>query len=174
MRGLLGQLDRGQLVAQRVDLGGHLVGLSELLLDRLHLLAQEVLALAPVKLGLDLRLDLGAERDHLELAREDLRTAAAAAWRRRAPRVAPASPSVFSRSAPGDHVAEDDRVVDVGDHDLEFLGQIRDLTDDRRERLLHVAHQREQLDALADDVGGRRDLGDEVGLGLNPALTRTR
>ncbi len=70
---LLGQVDRGQLVAQLVDLGGHLVGLAQLLLDRLHLLAQEVLTLALLELGLDLRLDLGAERDHLELTREDLR-----------------------------------------------------------------------------------------------------
>ena len=58
------------------DLGLLLVALAELVLDRLHLLAQEVLALALVDLGLDLRLDLGPEPDHLELAGEDLREAA--------------------------------------------------------------------------------------------------
>ena len=75
---LLGKLGRVELLAQLVDLGLHLVGLAELLLDRLELLAQEVLALALVELGLDLRLDLRAERDHLELAGEDLREPAQA------------------------------------------------------------------------------------------------
>ena len=72
---LLGELDRRQLLAQLVDLGLDLVGLAELLLDRLELLAQEVLALALVELGLDLGLDLRAERHHLELAGQDLRQA---------------------------------------------------------------------------------------------------
>ncbi len=83
-----------------LDLGLHLVALAELLLDRLQLLAQEVLALALVQLGLDLRLDLGADRDHLELAREDLRQPPQPLGRRRPPRAATASPRCCSRSAP--------------------------------------------------------------------------
>ena len=67
-----GSVDRGELLAQLAGLGGRLVELAELLLDRLELLAQDVLALALVDLGLDLGLDLRADRDDLELAREDL------------------------------------------------------------------------------------------------------
>ena len=62
-----------ELLAQLVDLGLRRVPLAELLLDRLELLAQEVLALGLVELGLHLRLDPRADRDDLELAREDLR-----------------------------------------------------------------------------------------------------
>ena len=89
---VLGQLDRRELLAQLAGLRRGLVDLAELLLDRLELLAQDVLALALVELGLDLRLDLRADRDDLELAREDRRRAGAGAWRRRPPRAAPASP----------------------------------------------------------------------------------
>ena len=49
-----------------VDLGLHLVVLAELLLDRLELLAQEVLALRLGHLLLDAVLDLGAELEDLE------------------------------------------------------------------------------------------------------------
>ena len=70
---LLGQLRLLDPLAQLVDLGLLLVALPQLLLDRLQLLAQEVLALALVDLRLDLRLDLGAEPHHLQLAGEDLR-----------------------------------------------------------------------------------------------------
>ena len=68
------------------------VALAELLLDRLQLLAQEVLALALLHLRLDLRLDLRAELEHLELAAEDRGDRRAAAPRRRPSRAAPASP----------------------------------------------------------------------------------
>ena len=45
LRDVLGQLQLGQLLAQVVDLGLGRVLLAELLLDRLQLLAQDVLAL---------------------------------------------------------------------------------------------------------------------------------
>src|SRR3954452_15722222 len=64
--------DRVELRAQLGRLGSRLVELTELLADRLELLAQDVLALALVELGLDLVLDLRADRDDLELARQDL------------------------------------------------------------------------------------------------------
>ena len=54
------------LVGVLVDLGLDLVELSELLLDRLELLAQEVLALRLGHLLLDAVLDLGAELEDLE------------------------------------------------------------------------------------------------------------
>ena len=58
---LLGQAGRLDPLAQLVDLGLGLVLLAELALDRLELLAQVVLALALLHLGLDLRLDLRAQ-----------------------------------------------------------------------------------------------------------------
>ncbi len=70
---VLRQPGRVDLLAQLVHLGLLLVALAELLLDRLQLLAQEVLALALFHLRLHLGLDLRAELDHLELAGEDLR-----------------------------------------------------------------------------------------------------
>jgi hypothetical protein len=50
-------------------------------------------------------------------------------------------------------VRERGRVLEVGHRHLQLLGQVRDLLDDVRERLLDVAHQRGQLGALLDDVG---------------------
>ena len=58
---------RVDLLAQLVDLLRLVVPLAELFLDRLELLAEEVLALVLADLRLDLRLDLRAELEHLEL-----------------------------------------------------------------------------------------------------------
>ena len=55
-----GRLASSMRVAQLVDLGLGLVGLAQLVLDGLHLLAQEVLALALVHLRLHLVLDLAS------------------------------------------------------------------------------------------------------------------
>ena len=63
--GLLGHPGRLDLLAQLADLLAALVALAELLLDRLHLLAQVVLALGLRHLRLDLGLDLGAQLQHL-------------------------------------------------------------------------------------------------------------
>ena len=68
----VGQRELGELVAQLGGLGGGLVELAELGLDRLELLAQDELALRAVDLRLHLRLDLRADRDDLGLAREDI------------------------------------------------------------------------------------------------------
>src|SRR5439155_10503874 len=59
--GFVGELRLLDLGAQLGDLGLLLVTLTELVLDRLQLLAQEVLPLALLHLGLDLRLDLRPE-----------------------------------------------------------------------------------------------------------------
>ena len=144
LRTVLGQLDLGELLAQLLDLGLGRVALAELLLDRLELLAQQVLALGLVELGLHLRLDPRAHGDDLELAREDLRQ--------------PPQPLGdvalleqlllllgLDPQRAGDQVRERRRVVEVGDRHLQLLGQVRDLLDDARERLLDVAHQRGQL-----------------------------
>ena len=68
---LVGHARGFDLRAQLVDFLGLVVALAELLLDRLHLLAQEVLALALADLGLHLRLNLRAELEDLELLGQD-------------------------------------------------------------------------------------------------------
>ena len=137
---LLGQPGLLDPLAQLVDLRLLLVLLPQLLLDRLQLLAQEVLALALVDLGLDLRLDLRAELDHLELAGEDLRE----------------TPQPLGHvdgleqlllllggdaQRAGDQVGERRGLVEVGDGELKLLGQVGDRLDDLAEGALDVAGQ---------------------------------
>ena len=69
---LLRHAGRLDLLAQLVDLALLVVALAQLLLDRLHLLAQVVLALVLLQLALDLALDLAADLEHLEVLDQDL------------------------------------------------------------------------------------------------------
>ena len=146
LRGVLRQLRGLDPLAELVHLGGLVVGLAELVLDRLHLLAQEVLALALVDLGLDLGLDLGSEADHLELAREDLGEAAEPL---RDVELLEQALLLLDRDPQraGDQVAERRGVVEVGDRELELLGQVGDLLDDLAEGVLDVPGQRLELGA---------------------------
>ena len=137
---VLGQRDGVELLAQLVGLGGRLVELAELAADGVELLAQHELALALVDLRLDLVLDLRADRDDLELAREDLDQAP------QAPRDVdlleqPLLLLGLQAQRAGDEVAERAGVVDVGDRELQLLGQVRVALDDRGERLLDVARR---------------------------------
>jgi hypothetical protein len=66
LRGV-GQGELGEALAQRLDFG-RLVLVAQLLLNRLHLLAQEHLALPLAQLFLDLRLDLLLGVEHADLA----------------------------------------------------------------------------------------------------------
>ena len=59
------------LLAELVDLGLLRVVLAQLALDRLELLAEDVLPLGLVHLGLDLALDLPLELEDLDLAGEE-------------------------------------------------------------------------------------------------------
>ena len=128
---VLGQRDGVELLAQLVGLGGRLVELAELAADGVELLAQDELALALVDLRLDLVLDLRADRDDLELAREDVD---------QAPQAQgdvdlleqPLLLLALQAQRAGDEVAERARVVDVGDRELQLLGQVRDCS--RRSR----------------------------------------
>ena len=63
----VGQAGRVELLAQLVDLARLIVAFAQFLLDRLELLAQEVVALVLADLGLHLRLNLRPELEHLEL-----------------------------------------------------------------------------------------------------------
>ena len=148
---------RGQLLAQLAGLGRRLVELAELVLDRLELLAQDELALALLDLALDLRLDLGADRDDLELAGEQLDQA-------------PQPPGdvdlleqlllLLGRQPQraGDQVGQRAGVVDVGDGELQLLGQVGHLLDDLRERLLDVALQRLELVRRAATTSGSSEI----------------
>ncbi len=160
---MLGQVRLGDSLAQLGDLGLGFVLLAELALNRLQLLAQQVLALALLHLGLDLRLDSRAELDHLELARQQLREPAQAAgdvdllqqlllFLGRDPQ----------RS--GDQVGEGRGIVDVGYRELQLLGQIGDLLDDLAEGTLDVATQGLELVRGLDLVGHRLDPRHQVGL----------
>ena len=70
---LVGHAGGLDLVAQLVDLGLLRVVLAQLALDRLELLAQDVLALGLVHLGLDLGLDPALQLEDLDLVGEEVR-----------------------------------------------------------------------------------------------------
>ena len=70
---LVGHAGALDLVAQLVDLGLLRVVLAELALDGLQLLAEDVLALGLVHLGLDLGLDPALQLEDLDLAVEERR-----------------------------------------------------------------------------------------------------
>jgi hypothetical protein len=140
----LRQLRLVELPAQLVDLRLLIVALAELVLDRLELLAEEELALALLHLRLNLRLDLRAQLEHLELPVQQPRDL----------------PQTFldvrqleqllllvhlQAQARRDEVAERARVLDVRDRQLELLGQVRDEPDDAREEVLDVPDQRLEL-----------------------------
>ena len=158
---LLGHPRRLDLLAQLVDLGLLGVVLAQLALDRLQLLAEDVLPLGLVHLGLDLALDLPLELEDLDLAGEEGRAELEAlddvdrleellALLRRHVR------------AVGDHVGQEAGLGDVpGGHG--GLGR------DRRpglDVLLDLAldglHEGFDLDAGRGDVGQLLDAGQEV------------
>ncbi len=160
---LLGQDERVEPLPQLVHLGLLRVGLPELLLDRLQLLAEEELALALPELRLHLRLDLRAELEDLQLAVEDARDLAhpLAHVGELEDRL------LLLRLQPqrrGDEVAERPGVVDVRGGDPQLLGQVGDEPGDPREQSLRVAGQRLQLPALLDHVRHLLELAHEVRL----------
>ena len=142
---VLRQRQRLEPLAQLVDLGLLGVALAELGLDRLQLLAQEVLALALLHLRLDLRLDLRAELEHLELAVQDRRDLAQPLLD--VHRLEDQLPLLGRDRAHrrGDEVGERARVVDVRRRELQLLGQVGRQADDACELALDVAGQRLDL-----------------------------
>ena len=70
---LLGQLRLFDLGSQFLHLGGYRIIAAEFLLNRLQLFPKEVLALRLSEFFLNLRLNLGARFENLELARNELR-----------------------------------------------------------------------------------------------------
>ena len=149
---LLGQVRLVDAVAQLVDLGLGLVGLAQLVLDGLELLAQDVLALGLVHLRLDLVLDLGAQLQHFQLPVHEGGEAAQPLG----------EVDLFEQlllvlgleaHGGGDEVAESRRVVDVGGRQLQLVGQVGDQLDDPGVDGDEVALQRLQFGARHHDVG---------------------
>ena len=151
------------LLAQLVDLGLGLVGLAQLVLDGLHLLAKDVLPLALIHLRLDLVLDLGAELQHFQLPVHEGREAAQALGK---VDLLEQFLLVFSLQTHGGgyEVAERRRVVDVGCRQLQLVGQVGHQLDDAGVDRDEVSLQRLELGARHDDVGQVVDRGGEVRL----------
>ena len=158
-----GQVRLLDLLAQFVGLRLGLVHLPQLVLDGFELLAQDVLPLALVHLGLDLVLDLGAQLQHFQLAVHEGGEAAQALG----------EVDLFEKfllvlglQAHGrrDEVAQCRGVVDVGCGQLELVRQIRDQLDDLGVDRDEVALQRLEFGARHHDVGQVVHRGGEVGL----------
>ncbi len=164
--GLFRELEIVDLLAQLGDLGFLLVALAELLLDGAHLLAQEVLTLPLVDLAAHVALDLGAQLEHVELAREDADQHAHALLD-----VALLEQGLLIRGLDahraGDEEGERPGVVDVGGRHLELFGQVGHQRDDLAEHAQQAGAQGVDLFALVDDVLDLGDLGRQIRLLLH-------
>ena len=166
---LLRQVGRLNSLAQLADLRLLGIALAELLLDRLHLLAEEELTLALLHLRLDLRLDLGAELEDLELPVQDPRELAQSCFDVRLLEEL----LLFLGLQPqrgGDEVGERARIVHVRRGELELGRKVRDERDNAPVQHLDVPRQRHELRRLLGDVGHLLELPDEVRIVLDPAL----
>ena len=164
--------DGVDLGAQLVDLLGLIVALAKLLLDRLQLLAQEVLALVLADFRLHLRLDLRAELEDLELLDQQ-------AVERIHPR-----PDVERlqdlllhrgperRQARGDEVGELAGIRDVAGERLQVIREQRRQGNDALEVALDVALERVDLEVVlvAQQFVRLAHGGAQVGAGLHHSL----
>ena len=149
--GLLRERQLLDLLADLVDLRLLLVGLAELLLDGAHLLPQEVLALALVDLAAHVALDLGAQLQDVELAREDADELAHALldvvlFEQRLLVVR------LDAHGAGDEERERPGTFDVGRGHLELFGQVRHQRDDLAEDAQQAGAQRLRLLGLGGHV----------------------
>ena len=122
------------LLPELFDLLGVLVAFAELLLNRLHLLAQQILALALADLGLHLGLDLRAQLEDLELLDEHA--------------VQLLDPVADVERA--EHLLPDRR-LDGGQARRDEVGQLAGLGDVAGQRLQVVGEQRRQRDHLLEN-----------------------
>src|SRR5659263_91775 len=161
---LLGQLQLVDLAAQLVDLGGDLVHLAQLFLDRLHLLAQEVFALVLVHLALDVALDLAAQLEDLKLTGEYNRQLAQALLH-----IGLFQKLLFlvgiDLDRRGDEITQGAGVVHVGRRHLQLFRQVWHQPDDLGEDILQVAGERLHFLGAVDPVFKGLDPGDQVGVG---------
>ena len=159
MRLLLDRLGHAgglDLLVELLDLLGLVVALAELLLNRLHLLAQEVLALVLADLRLHLRLNLRSELEHLELLDQDpVQRVHARAHVERLEHF------LLHRrgdrgQARGDEVGEPAGLGDVGRQRLQVVRQQRRQRHHLLEVRLDVAQQRVDLETIGFVAAPRR------------------
>ena len=146
---LLGRARRLDPLPELGDLGVLALALAQLLLDRLDLLAEEMVALGLGELGADLLLDLGRELEDGELAREVLPE--------------PLQPGADvdlaqedlllldrERQARRQQVGQPARLAGVHGRDLELLGDLLALVDHPLEEPVDVMDQGVELDAFLE------------------------
>src|SRR5271170_1258066 len=123
------------------DFGTARVALAEFLLNRLKLLAQVILALIFVELGLHLRLDFMPEFEHLDLAAQNrdqlFQPSAHVERRQQILRLFD-----WNLQVRGDHVGQAAGFLHLHRHHLQFVGQVR--------------HERNEFGELADQVRVQR------------------
>ncbi len=111
------------LLPELVELPLLVVSLAQLLLDGLHLLAEVVLALVLLELGLDLALDLVADLEDLEVLGQDLVDALEADLHVQDLEELLLLGRAQGLEAPGDEVGQARRVLDVRGQGLELVGE---------------------------------------------------
>ena len=163
---LLGHAGGLDLFGELLDLLGLVVALAELLLDGLHLFAQEVLALVLADLRLHLRLNLRPELEDFELLDEN---AVQAVHPR--PDVERFQDFLLHRGADGrerrgDEIGQPARLGDVDGERLQVFRQQRRQRDDLLEVRVDVPRERVDLEpvGLVGVLGRRGDARAQVGL----------
>ena len=166
---LLGHAGLLDLVAQLVDLGLLRVVLTELALDGLQLLAEDVLALGLVHLGLDFGLDLALQLEDLDLLGEEVRDELQPLGDvdRLEQLLALLGGHV---GAVRHHVGEQPWLGDVARGDRRLRRNRRPAGDVLLDLGLDRAHERLDLDPARTFVGELGDACLEVGLGLGEAV----
>ena len=140
------------------DLGVLAFALAQLVLDRLELLAEEMVALGLGQLAADLLLDLGRKLEDRELTRQVLPQPL-----QPGPDVDLAQQALLlldrERQARGQQVRQPARLARVDRRDLQLLGDLLALVDHPLEEPVDVMHQGVELDPSLDDLLVRLDLG---------------
>ena len=157
---------RFNLLAQLLDLFGLLVPFAQLLLNRLELLAQEVLPLVLADLRLHLGLNLRTQLEDLQLLDQDaVEQVHARANVERLEDLLPRA-SRQRREARRDEIGELGRIDDVQREGLKVVRQQRGQRDDLLKVRLDVPLQRVNLQPVlvAKLFVGRRDVGADVRL----------
>ena len=162
------------LLRELFDVLGLIVALAELLLDRLELLAQEILALVLANFRLHLRLDLRAELENLQLLDQD----AVQAVHARA-HVERLEHLLLHRrrdgaQAGGDEIGQPPGFDDVRGECLEVVGQQRRERHDLLKIGLDVPQQRVDLEPIlvAGRLGSRTDPSAQVRPRLGDLIER--
>ena len=163
---LLGHAGGFDLVAQLVDLGLLRVVFAQLTLDRLELLAKDVLALGLVHLRLDFGLDAALQLEDLDLVREEVGDELEALddVDRLEQLLALLGGHV---RAVGDHVGQEPGLGDVARRDGGLGRHRRPVGDVLLDLGLDRAHQRLHLEAVGrlvgDDLDGRAQVRTRLG-----------